>query len=853
MSSVGKALTLGVTAPLVGIGVAAIKAASDAQESAAKFDVVFGGAAAGAREELERLHETIPLTRAEMEGLAAGIQDFLVPAGIARDEAAGMSVDFLELAGDLGSFNNVPTAQVLNDIKSALAGSSEPMMKYAVDTRVAALEAVALEAGLIQQGEALDGAARAQAVFLAIQRDSTDAIGDAARTVDSTANSMKLLWRDTKELRDEIGAQLIPIITPLLAHLRDLLTWLNDLSPATKAWITYVGLAAAALGPLLSVGSKVVGVFQLLSGAAGTLAGALGGGGALATGIAGLVALLTGPVGIAVAIGAVALAISTFLTREGGAIEQWFAGGAASVSDLVRGVKDLKGAFEEIKPSISAVNALADEFRDSNSEIFRAISNNIAQGKNYDEVLEILKARFAEGTEQGDLLRAKLGEMETASRTAAPAVQNVADTVSGRNTSLAESADEAAGALARLDAASDAAFQEWRDNVTPAIDEATLAFEDLSEVETEFATSLPEHVPSLGVFREAIDGLTGSFTDLWEGISGGEGIGGMLKNIGAGIADGFGQLISGGISSLINMGLDLAMKGLKKLGGWVWGKLKGLFGGPSEEELAGRDATAAFTGQLAAMLDAAQQAEVAAAVAGGANQQWAEKTIAIRDAYLALGMTEAEALAASDALWRAEKEGPEAVQAVIDGIQPSLDAVQAAMEATGLTMQELRDRAIAESVRLGISVKEAFDAIADGTIDTMQAAEAAVTESATRTAEEVSKMATDAVDSINTSLGSIEPIELEVGFSGGKGLDLGKIAGAARAGGLPSFATGGTVPGAIGSPQLVVAHGGETITPRGGKGGSIVVNVYVDDSGHELLTKKVIKATPRVLSQLGIG
>lgn len=71
------------------------------------------------------------------------------------------------------------------------------------------------------------------------------------------------------------------------------------------------------------------------------------------------------------------------------------------------------------------------------------------------------------------------------------------------------------------------------------------------------------------------------------------------------------------------------------------------------------------------------------------------------------------------------------------------------------------------------------------------------------------------------------------------GLQLPDIIGAwndlrsrARSVGIPGFATGGVVPGAIGSPQLVLAHGGETITPhRGGEGGGtgsgVNLNVYV--------------------------
>lgn len=38
--------------------------------------------------------------------------------------------------------------------------------------------------------------------------------------------------------------------------------------------------------------------------------------------------------------------------------------------------------------------------------------------------------------------------------------------------------------------------------------------------------------------------------------------------------------------------------------------------------------------------------------------------------------------------------------------------------------------------------------------------------------------------------------------------------------GIPGFAEGGTVPGPIGAPRLVLAHGGETVTPPGGSAGS---------------------------------
>lgn len=290
LRDVGRGLTLGLTVPLTAVGVAAIKMASDAEEAANKFDVVFGRAAAGARQELEGLTETIPLTLAEMQGLSAGIQDLLVPLGLAREEAAKLSVRAVELAGDLGSFNNVSAAEALNDIKSALIGASEPISKYGVDTREAALQARALAEGLIVEGQALDRTTRALAVFAQIQAQSTDALGDAARTVDSTANSFKFLARDIKQLGVDIGEILIPVIRPVVSLVLDVVQAIGAWSTETKTLVIVLGGFAAAIGPLVLLAGSLVAAFGALLPVVTALGGILVPGGAVLVGLVGLAA-----------------------------------------------------------------------------------------------------------------------------------------------------------------------------------------------------------------------------------------------------------------------------------------------------------------------------------------------------------------------------------------------------------------------------------------------------------------------------------------------------------------------------------------------------------------------------------
>ncbi|MFW6340979.1 MAG: hypothetical protein ACOC0Q_08935, partial [Wenzhouxiangella sp.] len=250
-------MSVALTLPMAAAAGAAAKLAIDAQETANKFDVVFGPAAERARAQLQALTDTVPLTRAQMEQLSSGIQDMLVPMGVARDSAADLSVNMVALAGDLASFNNVSPEEVLNAFQSALAGSSEPLRRFGVDVREARLEALALEQGLIDQGDAMTTAARAQAVLLAITQDSSDAQGDAARTAAGVANQIKFLQRDVRQLAEDLGQMLIPAVAEIVSAGRAGVAVLSDLDEETQRWALGAGAVVAATGPLL-VGLSVL-------------------------------------------------------------------------------------------------------------------------------------------------------------------------------------------------------------------------------------------------------------------------------------------------------------------------------------------------------------------------------------------------------------------------------------------------------------------------------------------------------------------------------------------------------------------------------------------------------------------
>ena len=194
----------------------------------------------------------------------------------------------------------------------------------------------------------------------------------------------------------------------------------------------------------------------------------------------------------------------------------------------------------------------------------------------------------------------------------------------------------------------------------------------------------------------------GGFTDALGKIFSGDGllgkIGGKLQGFGSGMS----KFMSLGISGIPLVGPLLAtfgpalIKGIGKLAGKVWGAIKSLFGGPSEAEKSGRKVAHEFRQGIIEGLTPEQFTEVGESW----KQGWDSSVIvAVRDAAMAGGATFEAATALGNtmfnALWAAEKEGPEAVQRVIDQINTILTEGNAAAEALVLAAED-RARRIQE-------------------------------------------------------------------------------------------------------------------------------------------------------------
>lgn len=202
-------------------GKAAVDLAGDVAEMQSKSKVVFGAFRDDVVANLSEFGNAVGRSSHELEAMASSIQDTFVPMGFARGEAADLSVQLTKLAVDVASFNNASDTDTMAAFQSALVGNHETVRRFGVVITEATLKQELLRMGIKRTGDEVTNAEKVQARLNLILAGTTDAQGDAARTADSYANQVKALSAEFETLAVEIGQELLPAATELVALFRD--------------------------------------------------------------------------------------------------------------------------------------------------------------------------------------------------------------------------------------------------------------------------------------------------------------------------------------------------------------------------------------------------------------------------------------------------------------------------------------------------------------------------------------------------------------------------------------------------------------------------------------------------------
>ena len=280
MQSVGKSMSTRLTLPLVAAGGAAIKFASDFQESMNKVDVAFGNS----RNEVKQFAKTTLKEFGIAEGsaldMAALFGDMATSMGLSTNAAAGMSTQLVGLAGDLASFKNIDIEQAQTALAGVFTGETESLKRLGVVMTEVNLKNFAMEQGMNANIKTMSQAEKVALRYEFIMAKTANAQGDFSRTSGGAANQMRIFQESLKELAARFGEIILPAFTKLVTFLNGLIQRFGDLSPTVKKAILIFGGVVAALGPVIAI------IGSLL-----TMAPAIGA----------ALTLMTGPIGLVVA------------------------------------------------------------------------------------------------------------------------------------------------------------------------------------------------------------------------------------------------------------------------------------------------------------------------------------------------------------------------------------------------------------------------------------------------------------------------------------------------------------------------------------------------------------------------
>ena len=367
LARTGRALTVGLTLPLVAAGTAAVKFASDVEEASSKASTVFTNESDRILSAAKNLDDAF--SEATFLDTAGTFGALLQSMGLTEKAAADLSLAWLDLSQDMASFHNTKPEDALAAIQSALAGEFEPLKRYGVMLNDTVVKQKALEQGLYDGVGAIDAQTRALVINQELLRQQPKVLGDYERTADGVANSTRRLLANFEDAAASLGKELLPFATEFVGVLNEWVTGFAALDAETKGIIVRVAAFAAILGPLLIVVGRLVDAFATMAKLFPALRGSFRG--------------LFGPLGLAVG----ALAAIT-----------------AEFEDLDKRIDPVGHSFLEVASSVGKsrqeiegeVERLAQSTGRSVEDIQRQLTGFLERGVNWDRAVDHIE-RGVEG------------------------------------------------------------------------------------------------------------------------------------------------------------------------------------------------------------------------------------------------------------------------------------------------------------------------------------------------------------------------------------------------------------------------------------------------------------------------
>lgn len=270
LQSIGRTMTIAVTAPAALLGASVVSAAAD-MDSLTRALTSVAGSSAGAQEQLKRL---------QVVALAPGLGFREAIEGSVRLQAVGISARQAErVLADLGNAIALTGGgkTELDRVTAQLAQLGAKGKVLQQDLRPILESAPAVGQALLKAFGTIDPE-RIEKLHLTSAQFLTALAGGLEQLPHVTGGAKNAIENFSDSLfraRAAVGDQLLPAIVPLLDGLTNLLARVRSIDPETVRWSISIAAVAAVAGPLIGLTGALTSAVAALSAALG-IAGLVG-------------------------------------------------------------------------------------------------------------------------------------------------------------------------------------------------------------------------------------------------------------------------------------------------------------------------------------------------------------------------------------------------------------------------------------------------------------------------------------------------------------------------------------------------------------------------------------------------
>ena len=233
MRNMAKLVSLKAIADYLGNAVAKF---NDFYEATNLFGVSMKGLTGEADNFIQKMQTLLGIDPTEAMNNMATIQGLTTSFGLTSDKAYILSKNLTQLGYDLSSLKNIPVKEAFTKLQAAISGELEPIRRLGVDISNARLQQELYALGITTSISKLSQADKAILRYITIMKQTGDAQGDLARTLNSPANQIRILQAQLSELARAVGSVLYPalksILPPLIAAVelvKEFVQWIAKL------------------------------------------------------------------------------------------------------------------------------------------------------------------------------------------------------------------------------------------------------------------------------------------------------------------------------------------------------------------------------------------------------------------------------------------------------------------------------------------------------------------------------------------------------------------------------------------------------------------------------------------------